>query len=135
MRYWPMVLDLLKRIVGQLLRSSLLQFFSIMQAQTTTASTGARTCVTPAVPTVKLAVTRFGDFGDALSVGATVDGIEPGRNGCDTVAVSYRGQVKAWVNFPLGADRDAVIAAVQHRADWLLGGRCPDMEAYPLAFS
>jgi hypothetical protein len=132
-----MVLAPLKRIVGQLLRSSFLQFFSIMQAQTTTDSTGARAraCVGPAVPTVKLAVTRFGDFGDALSVSATVDGIAPGRNGCDTLAVSYRGRVKAWVDFPLGADRAAVVAAVLNRADWLLGSRCPDMGAYPLAFS
>ena len=130
-----MVLDPLKRIVGQLLRSSFLQFFSIMQAQTTTDSTGPRACDGPAVSAVKLAVTRFGDFGDALSVSATVDGIAPGRNGCDTLAVSYRGRVKAWVDFPLGADRAAVVAAVQRRADWLLGGRCPDMGAYPLEIS
>ena len=106
-----------------------------MQAQTTTASTGARARDGRTAPTVKLAVTRFGDFGDALSVSANVDGIAPGRGHCDTLAVSYRGRVKAWVDFPLGADRAAVVAAVLNRADWLLGSRCPDMGAYPLEIS
>jgi hypothetical protein len=109
--------------------------FDPMAATTTSGCSGARARSGPAVPAVKLAITRFGDFGDALSVSAMVDGIAPGRNGCNVLAVSYRGRVQAWVDFPLGADRAAVVAAVINRADWLLGSRCPNMDTYPLEIS
>jgi hypothetical protein len=86
-----------------------------------------------AVPTVALAVTSYGDFGDRLSMSATVDGVAPGDR-CDILAAVYRGRSVAWITLPLGADRNAVAAAVLAKADWYLGSRCPDMANYPLAF-
>jgi len=85
------------------------------------------------VPSVALTVTRYGDFGDRLSMSATVGGVPPGER-CDILAAIYRGRHVAWVDMPTGADRAAVAAAVLARADWYLGSRCPDMAAYPLSF-
>lgn len=87
-----------------------------------------------AVPVVSLAVTRFGDFGDHLAMAATVDGAAPGEWSCDILSVYYRGRSVALVSFPMGADRQAVSAAVLARADYFLGSRCPDMDNYPLSF-
>jgi hypothetical protein len=86
-----------------------------------------------AAPVVCLAVTSYGDFGDRLYMAATVDGVAPGDR-CEIVAAVYRGRHVAWIDCPIGADRDAVAAAVLRRADWFLGSRCPDMANYPLTF-
>jgi hypothetical protein len=86
-------------------------------------------------PTVTLAVTRWGDFGDRLQITAMVDGIAPSHDRVgEIMSVSYRGRSVAWIEFPIGADRQAVAEAMLARADWFLGSRCPEMETYPLTF-
>lgn len=85
--------------------------------------------------TVQLTVTRWGDFGDRLAIRATVDGVAPAADRVgEILSVSYRGLSVAWVEMPIGADRLAVVAELQRRADWLLGSRCPDMDRFPLSF-
>ena len=85
--------------------------------------------------TVNLTVDRWGDFGDRLQMTATVDGIAPSPDRVgELLSVSYRGRSVAWIEFPIGADRQAVAAALLARADWYLGSRCPEMGTYPLTF-
>ena len=86
-----------------------------------------------AAPTVALSVTSYGNFGDRLSMSATVDGVAPGDR-CDILAAFYRGRSVAWITLPLGADRVAVAKAVLAKAEWYLGSRCPNMASYPLSF-
>ncbi|MFN9113390.1 MAG: hypothetical protein ACK5XN_25240 [Bacteroidota bacterium] len=82
---------------------------------------------------VTLTVTRYGDFGDRLQLNAIVDGVSADDR-CDILSVIYRGRDVAWITFPLGADRDAVVATVLAKSDWFLGSRCPDMVNFPLTF-
>jgi hypothetical protein len=86
-----------------------------------------------AAPTVALAVARYGGFGDCLALAATVNGVAPGER-CELISVGYRGRSVAWVTLPTGTSHEAVQAALLSRADWFLGSRCPDMNAYPLSF-
>jgi hypothetical protein len=89
-----------------------------------------------AVPSVKLIVTRYGDYGDRLSMAAIVNGIDPKFcHAPNILAVVYRGRHVAWIEVPVAvADHADVESAILARADYFLGSRCPDMANYPLSF-
>ena len=82
---------------------------------------------------LKITVVRFGDFGDALSLTAVAES-RPAIGWPTGVGVKYRGRVVAWIDHPAAVAEADVQAAVLSQASWLLGGRCPEMDAYRLSF-
>lgn len=89
-----------------------------------------------AVPSVCLAVTRYGNFGDRLSMAAIVNGVDPKFcSASHILAVIYRGRHVAWIEVPIAiADQTTIESAILAKADYFFGGRCPDMASYPLTF-
>jgi hypothetical protein len=87
-------------------------------------------------PSVELVVTRYGNYGDRLSMAAIVNGIDPKFcHAPNILAVVYRGRHVAWVDVPVAAvDCADIESAILASAGYFLGSRCPDMANYPLSF-